>query len=292
MFSNMNSTDYLYENKPMSQFKNFIMLIVYIYSLNSIVNKESILAIVIFAAITIIHIIKFIRLKDYTNNFSHILKQKLSLQREEFVNSLSHDLRIPIIAHLRALELLSNEKMGNLNTVQKDMLSQISQSCKCELNLISLLINIYNMENNKLKLMYEKFNISDVIINCFDELLQEAKEKNITFEYSGIRNNLNIVADKTEIKKVILNLIVSSVIHSNYGGKVTVNLKTIGNKIQLSIHGEETNQNLISTNSQYNSIGQGIRMHFCKKIIETHNGHFLNNKFNSFKFELPIFNAL
>ena len=51
-------------------------------------------------------------------------------EKETYITILSHDLKIPTIAQIRALELLLNGHFGNLNNEQKEILQLILESCK------------------------------------------------------------------------------------------------------------------------------------------------------------------
>ena len=274
----------------MSQFKNLCIMFCYL-SLLICCNKDgSVLLLFVLIACSLVFYVKFRNIYNKLKNFELLKRKSLENQRECFISSLNHDLRIPIIAQLRALELISNEKLGALAPLQKEMIKQTEQSCRCILNLISLLINTYSIENNKHKLIYKRFNLTEVITSCFDELLPEASEKNITFEYDNSDKNLFITADKDEIKKVIYNLLVSAIISSNTGEKVKVKIVSVNGKIKLYVSSDNINSYIYTNlDNRFTTIGQSIRMHFCKKIVELHNGKIqeFNNKCNAFTLELP-----
>lgn len=266
----------------MSQLKDLAIIMMYIYIFVVILLQNNLQGVFIIGFLGLVLI-------NTKNNNRKLIKKYLQKQREGYINALSHDLRIPVIAQIRALELINNEKFGTLNPTQKDILLQVEESCKCALNLMSLMINTYNMENRSYILKYEKFNIKEVVISCFEELSQKAKGKNITFEYitSGM---LNIEADKTELKKVILNVLCSAISNAYTGEKISVTICTSSKNIRLTITGEGENRFYSDTylSSPYTSVGENIRMGFCKKIIETHKGKILNSgNNNSFSFELP-----
>ncbi|MFQ8625398.1 MAG: hypothetical protein ACLSA2_02410 [Candidatus Gastranaerophilaceae bacterium] len=46
----------------------------------------------------------------------------LKKQRETYIAVLNHDLKIPTLAQIRALELLSSENLGTLNKRQQELL--------------------------------------------------------------------------------------------------------------------------------------------------------------------------
>lgn len=241
--------------------------------------------------ITLLCFIKYFFLQKEKLQNSKKLQESLREQREDFIYSLSHDLRIPILAQLRVLELIRTGTFGEFNSEQEEILAQTEQSSKCLLNLISLLINTYNFENESNQLIYQRFNLYELVVSCFEELRSEAEEKEITYEYLCKNKSIIIDADRENIKKLLLNLVSAANMYANYGEKISVKAGIRGDKLRLCIFCDGKNTYSIKTkiNSKYTSIGESIRMHFCKKIIETHKGHILQSKINrGFEFELPV----
>ena len=269
----------------MSQLKDLAIMMMYLYIFVSAISEKNISAIIILITL----IINYSNVIYKIKSFNRKIKEQLSSQREFFISALNHDLRIPTIAQIRALELIRSDKFGILSDSQKEIIANTEDSCRCILNLISLMINTYRIDNNCYKLIYERFNLSDLIISCFNELIPQASQKKITFEYNNTNKNTNIIADKTEVRKVIMNVLTASISGSNIGEKISLILSATDNNIRLTIETENTLYKNIYINSQYSSIGQSIRMIFCKKIIETHHGKIIENNSNnnSFTFELP-----
>ena len=130
-------------------------------------------------------------------------------------------------------------------------------------------------------------------MSCFEELQDEASEKNITLEYKCEANNVYLFADRDEIKNVLYNIVFTSIIHSVDGSKIAVSVSVNKNKNKISllfcgINGYES-CNISNIDENYTSIGQNIRINYCKKIIETHQGQVLKNVGypDLFEFELP-----
>ena len=268
----------------MIQLKDLVITIMFLYVFVIIMPEKNLIA----TSFLIIIFVSYFTLSIKNKNNIKNLKRYLSAQKERFINVISHDLRIPVIAQIRALEIVNDKKLGTLNDAQSNMLLEIENSCKCVLNLMSLMINTYKMENDSYKLIYEKFNLTDLIVSCFDELLPIAQEKNITFEYKNLNKNKNIIADKNELKKVLLNILSTTISNSGIGDKICVTTNFSHKKFRLIVDGG--NNQLYSNsyiNSGYASIGQNIKLRFCKKIIENHKGKIIHNINNSLGFEIP-----
>ena len=271
----------------MNQFKNILILLIHITVICVAASEKNITGIIL----TIILLMNYIKLKSTFLNNIKIIKNEQEVQREYFINYLNHDIRIPTIAQIRALELLKKEKLGKLEDSQKDMMIQIEDSCKCVLNLVSLMINTYYMDDDKYCLNYEEFNLSEIINSCFDELVDRATDRQITFEYDNRINDNVIFADKNELKKVIFNILSTTVLNVPPGEKVSVTTCAYTGKIRLTFF---CSNNYCYSNlyepKNYAAVGQSLTMGFCKKIIESHNGKILQNKDsrNLFSFELPV----
>uniref|UniRef100_UPI004025C157 PAS domain-containing protein n=1 Tax=Candidatus Stercorousia sp. TaxID=3048886 RepID=UPI004025C157 len=99
-------------------------------------------------------------------------------QRETYISTLSHDLKIPTLAQIRALELLVNEKMGKINDQQRELLNLTLDSCYCMYDMLSTLLTTYKFENNDIVLNYEKIQMLKVLDESFSKYLREIKHKN------------------------------------------------------------------------------------------------------------------
>ncbi len=221
-------------------------------------------------------------------NFS--LKSELFAQRENFIKTLSHDLRVSTLAQIRGLNILQKQYQG------EELLNDLDESCKYSLDMINILLNTYRYENGEQVLNYETFNFSEIISPCTEKLLKTMKEKGVEFCFS-ISDSDTVTADKTEIGKTLFYLLSTSVYYSNKNNKIFVFIKKLHDKFEISITysgkplSEEECRRMFLNNPRFSTVGHGIKMYLCKKIIEFHGGNiFVNNcggNFNSFTFTLP-----
>ncbi len=72
-------------------------------------------------------------------------------QQATYITDLSHDLKIPTIAQIRALELLLKGEFGVLSYEQEEMIKLILESCKSLYKTELLLFSICNLENYNFK---------------------------------------------------------------------------------------------------------------------------------------------
>ena len=213
-------------------------------------------------------------------------------QKQDFINTLSHDLRVSAIAQIRGLELLQKE------ATHIELVNDISDSCKFSYDMINMLLNTYQYENGEDILKYEHFNFYEILQISCKILQKEAYFKDIKILYNKKKNTKFIQAEKNGLTKVVTTLL-STAIHnscSNSNIYITTeqNNKTLSVSIVYEGKGltEEECRRMFLHNPRFSTVGHGIKMHLIKKIIDFHKGKIsvknLANNINSFTFTIPI----
>jgi len=207
---------------------------------------------------------------------------------EHFTGTLLHDLKTPTLAQLRGVELLGNNVIGTLNPEQKELVTQIQESCRYTLDMISMILKTYRIENGKKALIKETFCLSELLNECFEEIASKAEEKNLEFVYKSVPNTF-IEADRADIKTVISNLLMNAVTHSDKNEKIYVSLDLNSRKLKMEIKNKGA---VFSMPQQYSAIGEGIKLILSKKIVHYHHGSIFavreGSDTNRFTFTLPV----
>ena len=200
--------------------------------------------------------------------------------RKSFIETLAHDLKTPILAQIRALELMLGGSFGNFTQEQSEMLQLTLESSKYMYEMVSTLISTYKFDSGNFDLNYSEFNIVEVVENEVKNMERYFIEKNIKAVIIPKIKNPFVSADAIRIQKVIQTLLLNS-INSAYKNSVIKiiimeNTKTMTFKIENSsvfIPQERMNRMFrISNIESYDKIGMGIGLYLVKKIIEKHNG--------------------
>ena len=253
---------------------DLIKICLFFYSFKLILDEKSIIGIIFFTIILIFYSIKYFRMKTYLEKNFLTNKKSLDKQKEFFIETMTHDFKIPTLAQLRGLELLRNETLGEINSAQIDLIKNIENSCRYLLEMIDMFSDAFVLEKNKYKLNYEHFNFLDLIQLCFKQLSEKAKQKNISFSCNSTDKNLIIEADKKEITRVMLNLLSCAINYSSQNSRIDITLLSNGKYLNLNIMGMDLIKNnaLNIKNNRYTTIGETLGIYISKKIIELHNG--------------------
>lgn len=212
-------------------------------------------------------------------------------ERECYVKTLNHDLRVATLAQIRALDLLYK----TCNDEQKDLVEDISDSCKYSLEMISCLLNTYRFDNGEQILKYSIFNLTELLNKSVSNIKDLYSLKDFNFQIEAVPENY-IEADREMLSKLLNILLVTSVTNSSVQSlKVLVKKNKLNYIVSLIYKGnpisEEEYRRMFLNEPSYTTVGNGIRMFFCKKIIDFHGGtiRVLRDKnLNKFTFTLPL----
>jgi len=208
--------------------------------------------------------------------------KEIEQQKETFVATLTHDLKTPVRAQMRALEMLVNEKFGKVNDSQKDIIEETLNSNKYMFGMVDNLLATYRYENKSVNIQKHYFNVNDLIKNCYDQLKYLANDKKQTINFDFEKETLDLYADSLEIKRVIINLLSNAVNYTGEYGQIIISSRLNNDTVIISFidNGKGLSQEEISTlfnkyqsfAKKFRQVGTGLGLYLSKQIIESHNG--------------------
>ena len=203
--------------------------------------------------------------------------------RDDFIATLTHDMRTPLLAAIQTLKYFLEGAIGTLEEKQKLLLSTMLQSNEDLLGLVNALLEVYRFESGKLELCKTVFNIKDLAMQCYEEVKPLADKKNLDFVLEcDLDDELEIFADRAEIKRVMINLCGNAVNYTDKDGKITILLKAQNGDLIFSVADngngipKEDIPHLFKRFSQgttkKRSTGTGLGLYLSRQIIEAHHG--------------------
>jgi PAS domain S-box-containing protein len=206
----------------------------------------------------------------------------LQQQREDFVATLTHDLKTPISATNRAVKFLLEGDFGPVSDGQREILETIHQSNKALYSLVQTLLDVYRFDSGVKELNMKMTNVAAIITHMVTELMPLAQEKGIELRASLPGDSKEVQCDDDEIRRVIQNLIDNSLKFTASGGTITVAMKQDGKTtITVTDTGkgvpEENKPKLFQRFWQAGSTGRyyastGLGLYLCRRIVEAHGG--------------------
>lgn len=252
------------------------------------------------------------------NDYEYILvirdismQKKMEKLRDDFIATLTHDLRTPLLASIQTLSYLIDGTLGEINEKQMKFLATMKTTNCDMLGLVNALLEVYRYEEGKLNLYKENFDINEFIehINSQLESLYITKKINIKLFLSQTKGK-NVYADKNELRRVLVNLCGNAVKFSKINGEIKITTSIMNEndlKITIEDKGEgiskEELPQLFNRFISFNDSGKtnikninstGLGLYLSKKIIEAHNGKIWveSIKGNGSKFFILLVNCL
>lgn len=240
------------------------------------------------------------------NNMALALQKRSELEqfRDDFVATLTHDLKVPILASVQTLEQLSKGSYGQVEEKQNYILEQLISNNKDILRMVNTILESYKYEAGKQTLYKSNVNINKVIQDCINEIYPLAQEKGHKIIFSAETENMQVNIDFQEIKRVILNLLNNAIIYTQKEGQIKLNTKYSDDELIVSVKdngagiAESSIESIFQRYSKgahsLRKIGTGLGLYLSKQIIQAHNGKIwvesLRNEGSIFYFSLPIGN--
>jgi signal transduction histidine kinase len=226
--------------------------------------------------------------------------KELDLAKTNFLGTVSHEFKTPIASIKMGLQLLENEKIGNLNTDQKELLNGIKEDAARLLKITGELINITQVESGFVQISIIPSDIEPIIDYAVNANKAAAEQKQIHLDVQ-ISNNLSkVLADSEKTAWVVTNLLSNAIRYSYENSTVIVKVENENEKIKFSIidsgQGIQT-QFLTKIFDRYFRIpgtkkdGTGLGLNISKEFIEAQGGEIkVESEYgvgSTFHFELP-----
>lgn len=206
------------------------------------------------------------------------LKETESLRRT-FVSSLTHDLRTPLIAQRRLIDLLQD--LYSQNPKSAFLCQGLVENNENLLDMVAKLLETYQYEEGKMILAPEPVQLKTLVHDCMVSLHQMAVAKDIRL-INRVPEAFPMLVDASLLKRVFTNLIGNAIENITEGCSIEMTARTAGETAIIEVRDDgpgidpEALSNLFDryfTRSRTRQrIGAGLGLFICKAIVELHGG--------------------
>ena len=213
-------------------------------------------------------------------------QEQLAILREDFVSTLTHDLKTPLLGEIATLEAFQNETFGAITAMQQQVLAMMFRSHQTSLQLVETLLDVYRNDTEGLQLSIAPVDLAELAQEVVSHLstLATADRIYLSLNYgaSDFRRSLWVNGDRFQLQRVFTNLLKNAIDHSRRGERVEIVLESHAHqqvvKILDSGSGITTAelpylfQRFYQGHSDRQAKGTGLGLYLCRQIIEAHQG--------------------
>ncbi len=196
---------------------------------------------------------------------------------------MSHELRTPLNGVLGFAQLMSTTVPAPTPEQQRSI-EQILKGGWYLLRLINEILDLSMIESGRVSLSQESISVLEVLNDCRELIEPLASTRHVTVNFPNAAADFFVLADRTRVKQVLINLLANAVKYNGEGGSVTVHCDLQGEgrmRISVSDTGAGlTTVQLAQLFQPFNRLGQennntegtGIGLVVTKQLIELMGG--------------------
>ncbi len=218
--------------------------------------------------------------------YNVITKNKLrdiNQTKDKFFSTISHELKNPLIAQKKVLEIL-NSNIENFSIQEVKQLNvELLNSSKSVLTLLYNLLDWSKVERKLISLKPIEIELKKVVEVVVEDMHLALKQKNIEVQLQ-ISDDLQLYADPLILSIIIKNILDNAVKFSHENGKIDILAQGGAEKCRITIqdHGvgmsKETMDKLFKLNAMQSKngtkgeTGGGIGFIITKELVALHGG--------------------
>ncbi len=209
---------------------------------------------------------------------------KLLKQQDDFLASLAHDIKNPLLGAGQILKFLSNPSLSKED--QASMVSLLEQSNSSVLVMLQNLLEIYRYEANAKSLVFAPVQIGQPINDAVTLMAAAAFSKNIKVDVNLPVKLPLIQAECTGIERLFSNLLDNAIRFSKQDSVITISASEQSCDHTLTIEVSDTGSGMSaqqqaaifqrfgesSAGKFKGGISSGLGLYLCKQIVESSNG--------------------
>lgn len=199
--------------------------------------------------------------------------------QKRFIADASHELKTPITSIKGMTEILLDREVDGETT--REFHQQISKEALRLQTIVTDLLELSKLSNNRIILNYSSFNFSDLVKEVYHSLKSLISQKGLNFDYDFLPRY--VYMDYSKMTQVLTNLLTNSI---DFSDKGTLYLKTYIEQSNFFIRLEDEGvgidpKHLNNIFDRFYRIdqsrvrqigGSGLGLSIVKEIVEAHHG--------------------
>jgi two-component system, NtrC family, sensor histidine kinase KinB len=221
--------------------------------------------------------------------------------KSEFIATASHELRTPLTSVQMGVHLLLEGAAGELSDKQQEVLAACREDCERLEKLMRDLLDLSKIETRESAPHLAPVRPADLLGRAAEDLRPQVEAKDITLKVDVPQSLPAVLADSTQIERVISNLVTNALRYTSRGGEIAI--KVTANEQHVLVSVADTGRGIPAEYLPHifekfvqvpgaQSGGAGLGLAISKEIVEAHGGQISVQsevgRGTAFTFSLPL----
>jgi PAS domain S-box-containing protein len=207
--------------------------------------------------------------------------QEANRLKDEFLATISHELRSPLNAILGWARLLRDPKVREEQLERA--LEIIERNSQAQARLIEDLLDVSRIVSGKLSVQMRPVTLNSTTQGVVADMRPAAEAKGIDIRMAG-DEEIKLIGDADRLQQVVWNLISNAIKFTPEGGRIEVELKRVGERAELRV--SDTGRGIspeflphvfdrfrqATSNDARGRAGLGLGLTIVRYIVEAHGG--------------------
>ncbi|MFN8554458.1 MAG: hybrid sensor histidine kinase/response regulator [Candidatus Obscuribacterales bacterium] len=204
-------------------------------------------------------------------------------KHEEFMATLTHDLKNPLIGNNLILELMAEQVMGVVSQEQANLLLSLRDSNALLISMIQSLIDVYRFEKDVDTVKMESIDPLPIIDKCVKSIAPIATHRQVRLCTDLSDQVMTIIADAAAFRRVMQNLLDNALKFTPDGGVISVGAQALDDSVVFEVKDSgpgippEEQDRLFERfaqgrNGKKFTPGTGLGLYLCKQLVSAHSG--------------------
>ncbi|MDB5763724.1 MAG: hybrid sensor histidine kinase/response regulator [Herminiimonas sp.] len=214
---------------------------------------------------------------------ANAIADKANQAKSAFLSNMSHELRTPLNAIIGFAQILDSDTLPSTPAQKKEFAGYILKAGDHLLVLINEILDLAKVESGTVALSLEPVVLADVMEECQSMMEPLATKRNIRLVFPQ-NDSLCVVADRTRLKQVLLNLMSNAIKYNRDGGTVVIGCAGVASgRIRVTVQDTGVGlhpEQIAQLFQPFNRLGQegaaeegtGIGLVVTKRLLELMGG--------------------
>ncbi len=228
--------------------------------------------------------------------------QRANQAKDDFLATLSHELRTPMTAIMGWAQMLADGKLDP--ETARTGIEAIGKSSKVQAQLIDDLLDVSRITAGKMRIEHQALDIAPVVAAAIETVRPAAEAKRVSVA-SHIETDVCVNGDAHRLQQVVWNLLTNAVKFTPEGGEVTVETRVEAREVVIEVR--DTGQGIdpgfmphlferfrqADSSSTRSHMGLGLGLAIVRHLVELHGGTIAAEsrgagKGSTFRVRLPL----